>query len=101
MLFYKTSFLNHAYIALDFLKPSFIKQDGLKKFPEPLNERRGITSTKRYKIISVLRGVPQAEISFWINIPCNETSLNLCSEREKGNPTSEMAFNIDDNITIK
>ena len=56
MMHYKTSFQNQNYVDEDFLKPSFLKHGGLKRFPEPLTEHRGISSSKRDNILSILRG---------------------------------------------
>ena len=82
MMHYKTSFQNQNYV-VDFLKPSFLKH-GIKTIPESLTELRGISSSKRDKIHSILRGgVTSADKSFWVNIQCNDNSEDLCSSREK------------------
>ena len=65
MLHYKESFLEESYTTVNFLQPSFLKKDGLKTFPAPSTERRGITQSKRDNIVNTLKGVPQSPHSFW------------------------------------
>ena len=79
MLHYKESFLEESYITVNFLQPSFLKKDGLKTFPAPRTERRGIAQSKRDNIVNTLKGVPQSAHSFWNSIYCKNTSLDLCS----------------------
>ena len=82
MLHYKETFLDVNYKTVDFLQSSFKKQGGLKTFPAPTKERRGISQSKRDKIINTLKGVPQSTHTFWENIPLNEKSLDLCCSRD-------------------
>ena len=42
----------------------FFKKGGLKIFPAPSTERRGITQSKRENIVNMLKGVPQTAHSF-------------------------------------
>ena len=82
MLHYKESFLEESYTTINFLQPSFLKKDGLKTFPAPSTERRGITQSKRDNIVNTLKGVPQSAHSFWNSIYCNNTSPDLCCSRD-------------------
>ena len=81
MLYYKESFLEESYATVNFLQP-FLKEGGLKIFPAPNTERRGITQSKRDNIVNTLKGVPQSAHSFWNSIYCNNTSLDLCCSRD-------------------
>ena len=45
MLHYKESFLEESYTTVNFLQPSFLEKGGLKTFPAPSTERRGITQS--------------------------------------------------------
>ena len=44
MLHYKKSFLEESYTTVNFLQP-FLEKGGLKTFPAPSTERRGITQS--------------------------------------------------------
>ena len=46
MLHYKECFLEESYTTVNFLQPSFLRKGGLKTFPAPSTERRGITQSK-------------------------------------------------------
>ena len=59
----------------------FLKKGGLKTFPAPSTERRGITQSKRNNIVNTLKDVPQLVHSFWNSIYCNNTSPDLCCSR--------------------
>ena len=53
----KESFLEERYTTANFLHPSFLKKGGLKTFPTPSTEDRGITQSKRGNIVNMLIGV--------------------------------------------
>ena len=82
MLHYKESFLEEGYTIANVLHPSFLKKGGLKTFPAPSTERRGITQSKPDNIVNTLKGVPQSAHSFWNTICCNNMSLDLCCSRD-------------------
>ena len=82
MLHYKESFLEEGYTIANVLHPSFLKKGGLKTFPAPSTERRGITQSKPDNIVNTLKGVPQSAHSFWNSIYCNNTSPDLCCSRD-------------------
>ena len=82
MLHYKKSFLEESYTTVIFLQSSFLKKDGLKTFPSPSTERRGITQSKPDNILNTLKGVPQSAHSFLNSIYWNNTSSDLCCSRD-------------------
>ena len=82
MLYYKEPFLEESYTTVNFFQSSFLKKDGLKTFPAPSTERRGITQSKRDNIVNMLKGVPQSTHSFWNSIYCKNTSPDLCCSRD-------------------
>ena len=82
MLHYKESVLEESYTTVNCLQPSFLKKDALKTFPAPSTECRGITQSKRDKLVNTLKGVPQSAHSFWNSTYCNNTSPDLCCSRD-------------------
>ena len=80
MMHYKEYFLEESYTTINFLQPSFLKKDGLKTFPAPSTQRRGITQSTRGNIVNTPKGVPQSAHSFWKSIYYNNTFPDLrCS----------------------
>ena len=82
MLHYKESFLEESYTTVNFLLPSFLKKDGLKTFPTPSTDPRGITRSKSDNIVNTVKGVPLSTYSIWNSIYCNTTTPDLCCSRD-------------------
>ena len=82
MLHYKEFFLEESYTTVNFLQPSFLKKGGLKTFPTPSTDPRGITRSKSDNIVNTVKGVPLSTYSFWNSIYCNNTTPDLCCSRD-------------------
>ena len=72
------------YAEVNFLKNKFVKVDGANTFPQPVTQRRGITSQKKNGIIRVLKGVPQEKVIFWSSLAVNEDVPDLQESRDRG-----------------
>ena len=60
------------YAEVKFLKNKFVKVGGANTFPQPVTQRRGITSQKKNGIMRVLKGGPQGKVIFWSSLAVNE-----------------------------
>ena len=81
-LLYKNSFTEDTYSSVDFLHKKFDKN----VFPDSLVTERGITSKKKEDIIKLLRVAPEFAKEFWLNIPLNETVVDLMCNRDLQEP---------------
>ena len=81
-LLYKKYFTEDTYSSVDFLHKKIDKN----VFPDSLVTERGITSKKKEDIIKLLRVAPEFAKEFWLNIPLNETVVDLMCNRDLQEP---------------
>ena len=83
-MYVKSDFNNEDYKEIHFFKESFVRSKHYLSFPQPQLSKRGIASKKKQGIINCLIGVTRKERAFWENLHVDESSRNLCAERDEG-----------------